>query len=318
MPGDAFQRSQARVKTSIIILEKREPNETQEQGPIFKYACRFIGVDDPKRQRTLPVDVVNRRMAKEEVEFVAALYRKFINGEPISNEYVIAAERVGGRLDVKSFQATGLMHATWVNAGLQTETLRNILQPVDPVGNDVIDTSTSEEKVTYLVVGYDGFARSGETILATDHRSSANLYKVHAGQIVLSNINAVHGSICVVPDYLDGLVVTNKFTVFDVSDEYDARIVWALLRSPEIRSELLVKASGAGRTRVKWATIADVCVPIPGLDLAQAIIADLRKAEDEILAAQKLRKDAQARIEAALSLATTAAVASLAAFKPPR
>jgi hypothetical protein len=48
------------------------------------------------------------------------------------------------------------------------------------------------------------------------------------------------------------------------------------------------------------------------------VVKDLRKAEEELRAAQKLRVEAQARIEVALMLATDKAVATLEAFKPPR
>lgn len=318
LPGDAFQRSQARVKTSFIILEKRDPDAEQEQGPVFKYACRFVGIDDPKRQRTLPIDVENRRKAKAEIQTVAALYRSFVAGRPVDTEYIIQADMLGQRMDAKSFEPTGRMHGAWLTGAIQTEVLSAIIIPVEPAAEDKIECSTSSEEVTYLVVGYDGFAREGETIQAADHRSSTTLFRVRAGQIVVSHINAVHGSICVVPEYLDGLVVTNEFTIFEAQPGYDPRVVWALMRSPEIRSEFLVKASGAGRTRVKWKTIAEIRVPLPDPVLAEAVVTDLRKAEDELRAAQQLRKDAQARIEAALMLASEKAVATLEAFKPPR
>ena len=318
LPGDAFQRSQARVKTSFVILEKRDPGLEQEQGPVFKYACRFVGVDDPKRQRTLPIDVENRRKAKAEIQEVATLYRSFVAGRPVNGEHIIQVEMLGKRMDAKSFEPTGRMHKAWSTKLIHTEVLSSLISPIDPIGEDRIECSTSSEEVTYLVVGYDGFAREGEAIQAADHRSSTNLFRVHTGQIVVSHINAVHGSICVVPDYLDGLVVTNEFTIFEAQEGYDSRVVWALMRSPEIRSEFLVKASGAGRTRVKWNTIASIRVPLPDPALANAVVTDLRKAEDELRAAQQLRKDAQARIEAALMLATEKAVATLEAFKPPR
>lgn len=318
LPGDAFQRSQARVKTSFIVLEKRDPDSNQEQGPVFRYACRFVGVDDPKRQRTLPIDVENRRKAQEEIQQAASLYRAFASGQPIATDFLVPPERLIDRFDAKSFEPTGRMHDTWTDSRIETEALRNVIEPIDPDGEDRIETATSEEEITYLVVGYDGFAREGETIQASDHRSSANLYRVHADQIVVSHINAVHGSICVVPEYLNGLVVTNEFTIFRAKPGYDPRVVWALMRSPEIRSELLVRASGAGRTRVKWRTIADVRVPLPDSILAETVVADLRQAEAELLAAHKLRRNAQARIEDILMLASERAVATLEAFKPPR
>ncbi len=148
LPGDAFQRSQARVKTSFIILEKRQREAEQEQGPVFKYACRFVGVDDPKRQRTLPIDIENRRKAKAEIQEVSALYRAFVTGKSIGPEHIIAADRLGKRLDVKSFEATGRMHGAWADKSIQTALLRDIITPVEPSGDDRIETAISGEEVT--------------------------------------------------------------------------------------------------------------------------------------------------------------------------
>lgn len=58
LPGDAFQRSQARVKSSILVL-RRKSGENDEQGSVFMYYCTAVGVDDSPRQRSLPVDEEN-------------------------------------------------------------------------------------------------------------------------------------------------------------------------------------------------------------------------------------------------------------------
>ena len=316
LPGDAFQRSQARVKTSFLILEKRDPERTQDQGPIFRYACRFVGIDDPKRQRTLPIDIENRHQARREIQHVAQLYRDFVAGRHVPPENVVEAERLTDRLDAKTFEPTGRMYADWSSRGINTAPISELMRPVEPEPAGEEDSEDQDGEATYLVVGYDGFAREGETIQVPDRRP--NLFRVRKDQIAVSHINAVNGSICVVPDYLDGLMVTSEFTAFEAINGYDPRIVWALLRSPEIRSEFLVRASGAGRTRVKWDTIANVRVPLPDPALAGAVVDDLRRAEAELRAAYELRRSAQARVESTLMLATDRAIATLQAFKPPR
>ncbi len=263
---------------------------------MFKYACRYVGIDDPKRQRTLPIDAVNRGKAQEEIQTVANLYNNFIECRAVDDTYLIPASALDDRLDAKSYEPTGRMLPQWTRDGIQTELLRNIMEPVVPTVEDRIDASSPDEEVTYLVVGYDGFAREGETILLGEQKSVPNLIRVHSDQIVISHINAVNGSICVVPEELDGMVVTTEFTAFRTRDGYDPRVVWALLRSPEIRSEFLIRASGAGRTRVKWATIADIRVPIPSIELATAVVTDLLQAEESLRAAQLLRQEVQSRI----------------------
>jgi type I restriction enzyme M protein len=82
LPGDAFQRSNARVKTSYLIAEKRDSEKgAQAQPPVFMYPCRYVGIDDPKRQRPRPGDVEARRAAEEEVERVAEAYGHFLAGD---------------------------------------------------------------------------------------------------------------------------------------------------------------------------------------------------------------------------------------------
>jgi len=52
LPGDAFQRSEARAKTSFIVFEKRGPGRGMDDAPsIFMYPCRHVEIDDPKRRR---------------------------------------------------------------------------------------------------------------------------------------------------------------------------------------------------------------------------------------------------------------------------
>ncbi|MBP0656834.1 hypothetical protein J8J20_23455, partial [Mycobacterium tuberculosis] len=81
--------------------------------------------------------------------------------------------------------------------------------------------------------------------MASDHKGS-RLYPVKANQIVISHINAVHGSIGFVSDELAGCVITSEYTALDAKGILHPKVICAILRSPEIRSELLVRASGVG------------------------------------------------------------------------
>ena len=77
LPGDAFQRSEARVKTSFIVLEKRraeDSSDTVGDPAIFMYPCRHVGIDDPKRRRWRPGDEELRQQAIAEVESVVLGY----------------------------------------------------------------------------------------------------------------------------------------------------------------------------------------------------------------------------------------------------
>src|SRR5439155_306322 len=80
LPGDAFQRSQARVKTSLLVLEKRVSAD-QSQPSVFMYYCTAVGIDDPPRQRILPIDEENRRKAEHEIKEASVLFEAFHNGQ---------------------------------------------------------------------------------------------------------------------------------------------------------------------------------------------------------------------------------------------
>lgn len=271
LPGDAFQRSQARVKTSLVVLEKRK-SEDQEQTPVFMYACRFVGIDDPKRQRVLPIDRKNREAANKEIAEASKLFKAFLAGDANACAgYIVPADKVQDRLDVKScFAKTGRMISTWSKKGISTTTIGDLLDEHTFSEDETIIPEDSTEEVTYLVVGYDGVARQGETVMASDHKGS-RLYPVKANQIVISHINAVHGSIGFVSDELAGCVITSEYTALDAKGILHPKVICAILRSPEIRSELLVRASGVGRTRIDWAVMRDIVVPKPAAVMAKEL-----------------------------------------------
>jgi type I restriction enzyme M protein len=327
LPGDAFQRSQARVKTSLIVFEKRESEEEeqeqtpvlQEQTPVFMYACRYVGIDDPKRQRVLPIDRKNREAANKEIAEVAKLFRAFLAGDSAAcARYVVQADKVMDRLDVKScFAKTGRMIPTWSKKGIATTTISDLLDEHVFSEDDTIIPEDSSEEVTYLVVGYDGVARQGETLMASDYKGS-RLFRVKANQIVVSHINAVHGSIGFVSKELNGCVITSEYTALDSKGVLHPKVICALLRSPEIRSELLVKASGVGRTRIEWSVMKDIVVPKPAAAMAKDLVNKMEAAEEMMRKAASLQAGVRSKLESTFELATEEAIATLQRFKPPK
>jgi type I restriction enzyme M protein len=322
LPGDAFQRSQARVKTSLIVLEKRESEdegEEQEQTPVFMYGCRYVGIDDPKRQRVLPIDRKNRVAANKEISEVAKLFRAFMASDSSACAgYVVQADKVMNRLDVKScFAKTGRMVPTWKKKGIVTTTIGDLLDEHVFSEDDTIIPEDSSEEITYLVVGYDGVARQGESLMASDHKGS-RLFRVKANQIVVSHSNAVHGSIGFVSDELDGCVITSEYTALDSKGVLHPKVICALLRSPEIRSELLVKASGVGRTRIEWSVMKDIIVPKPAAAMAKDLVDKMEAAEEMMRKAASLQVDVRSKLESTFELATEEAIATLQRFKPPK
>lgn len=314
LPGDAFQRSNARVKTSYLVAERRARLD-QEQGPVFMYPCRYVGLDDPKRQRARAGDAALRRAAEEEIRQVWAAYEAFLSGSDISHS--VAPDRIEKRLDVKNcLVAPGRRIADWKAQGMRIVPLAELVKPRRYEDEEVV-RKDHPEAVRVLVVRYEGSADASDEIYPADG-SYAKLYPVRAGDVVISNIAASHGSIAVVPEELDGSVVSSEYTVLEPLAGVDPNVVQLVLRSPEVRSEILLSASGANRTRTRWSSLKGIMVPYPDKEIVEAVNAFTSQAEEAARVAEEARNAARLTVESALLLTSDEADTILAAFKPPK
>ncbi|WP_196588386.1 N-6 DNA methylase [Aliivibrio fischeri] len=332
MPGDAFQRSKARVKTSLIILEKSDSGKAG-QADVFMYPCKYIGIDDPNRERTLPEDYVVKEKAQEEIEEVYNLYSDFLKGK-CPKDYIVNPSRITERLDVKScMMIPGFSTDEWNKKGFNTQKLDDLLTLRQFDELDTVNTSSDFEtildqnnwissidgrpSVTYLRVTYTGFCESGERIFI-DQTQYPRLFRVRTGDIVVSNIAASHGSICIIPPEFDNYVVTNEYTVMKPKEGIDPKVLWMLMRSPEARADMLFLATGISRSRVTWDVIKNVTIPFPnGLD-SKELASYIYEAEELEIKALKLREQAKKSLYSKYALSSGYTLGLLEAFKPPK
>ncbi len=315
LPGDAFQRSNARVKTSYLLLEKRNLDLTQDQPPAFMYPCQFVGIDDSKRQRARPGDTEARKTADTEIETVINEYNKFLNGE--NAKYSVNPKKIEDRLDVKNcLMSSGRKVDKWRKRGFRVLPLSEILDERIYQEDEII-TKAQTDLIQVAVVRYNGVAEAGEEI-SPDEGSYDKLYPVYAGDILISNIAATYGSIAVVPPELEGSVVSNEYTILTVRDEFDPDTIQLILRSPEILSDILLSSSGANRSRVKWDEIKKIQIPYPDPNLVKQVQKDVTEAirakKQSIVSAESARD----KIEENLLLTSDLANTILTAFKPPK
>lgn len=316
MPGDAFQRSKARVKTSFIILEKRV-NDTQDQPPVFMYACKYVGNDDPARARTLPIDAVIREKAKNEITEVCDMYASFLAGQGDPN-HIVSPDKIQDRLDVKNCWLTkGRSVEKWRAEGLNIHAINEVLSLKQYDENNTIITKGNDEIVRQLIVRYNGDVDEGDEITAADTQYS-KLYVVNTGDLVMSNIAASYGSIAVVPEELDGCVVSNEYTVLTTREPYNAKVIKCILRSPEIRSEILLASTGSNRTRIQWENFRQISITYPDADTEQEMLEAINEAERLAKELEEIRGRAATIVEVKYSLAEDAAIDILQAFKPPK
>ena len=91
-----------------------------------------------------------------------------------------------------------------------------------------------------------------------------------------------------------------------------------MLRSPEIRAEMMLRSTGANRSRVRWEDIQDIQLPYPDTETASSF---LRHVEDaEAARAKAQHEEAAAAEELASKMLPNEERANLIldAFKPPK
>jgi restriction endonuclease S subunit len=174
-----------------------------------------------------------------------------------------------------------------------------------------------DEPVRVMVVRYNGAADEAEEVVPKE-TSYGQLYPVEAGDIVISNIAATYGSVAIVPAELDGSVVSSEYTVLQARAPYDPKVLQLILRSPEVRSDILLSASGANRTRTRWDLIENIEIPYPSDAEATLIRAKVDEADEALRRAIQARLDAQQLAVSKLDLTSSTAETILEAFRPPK
>ena len=78
----------------------------------------------------------------------------------------------------------------------------------------------------------------------------SNMYKVTKGDFILSGIDARNGAFGIIPDELDGAIVTNDFWYFDIDESIIKREYFLWLTSTPVFLDACQKAS-KGAKKIK-------------------------------------------------------------------
>ena len=225
----------------------------------------------------------------------------------------MSAERVANRLDVKHC----LIKHDWRGSDTPIR-LSDVASLKQFDASNTINCVLYEGYVELFTVKYDGTAKADRIIFPRTETEYSQLYRVSQGDIVISNIAATYGSVAIVPPHLDGLVVSKEYTVLLAKPGYDARVIWAVLRSPEIRAELLLRTTGANRTRIRWSDIKDIAFPYPDQKAVERFVKHIEDAEAARAKALHEQETATSELNDILSLDHDHARLILDAFKPPK
>ncbi|ABA03535.1 restriction endonuclease S subunit [Nitrobacter winogradskyi Nb-255] len=146
-------------------------------------------------------------------------------------------------------------------------------------------------------------------------------YQAKSGQFIISRIDARHGASGLIPDELDGAVVTNDFPLFDVAeDRLDAAFLGWMSKTASF-VELCKRASEGTTNRVRLSEdrFKALSIPLPPLDEQRRIVARIEELAAKVKEARGLRAAAIEEVEAhwpaILRLAFDGKLVSLVPFK---
>src|ERR1017187_6692653 len=170
LPGDAFRRAAARVKTSVIVL--RLKSEGEEQPDVYMERAVRLGIE-PKVAKRIGLrreDLEDKKCI--EMDRIVNGFKLFRSGD--ASVAAVSSGRLNDRLDVKyCIGDTGRKSGIWKKQGVDPLPLKRVLSPA--TGRKV---SVSDEDVyQFLRVNYDGEVLDGELISGSDC-SYRTLYQV--------------------------------------------------------------------------------------------------------------------------------------------
>lgn len=269
LPGDTFRRSGSRVKTSVLLLEKKHSGE-DAQPTCFAFFSEFLGIDD-LTPRASEEDIREaHEKASQETDQIAAGYKAYLRGESGAG-MVLQPAQIADRLDLKSPSIDpmyGRLVEKWQREGVGLRPLKDCVQPVE----DTIRPSVEPERVfTLIKVSYDGQCKKDKEKKGKAIKP-ATMYRVATGQIVFSVIRATDGSIGIVPPEFDNALVSDtSYRVFTCDNPEDAAYLWAVLRSFELRADMQSPSTGTSRYSTPWPEVGEVLVPWPDGNIRRAI-----------------------------------------------
>ncbi len=254
--GDAFRMAGSRVKTSILYLERKE-DLSEKQPAVFMYASLYLGVDNlPVSRRASEVREA-RSLAEKETEAICEGFRKYENGEVGS--WLVGPGRVEDRLDVKyCMPQQGRFIERWRKKGYDVARVCELAQPAKRAFDPRKRPCT---EFALLQVSYAGQVEIQERIAGREIQGT-NMKRVKAGDLVVSRYNALHGAVGVVPEEYEGAIASGSFLVLECKRKADLPYLWSILRTTEIRADILSAAVGLGRQTINWEDLKQVQIPL--------------------------------------------------------
>jgi len=281
LPGDAFRMANARVKTAMIYLEKKK-TLTDKQPAAFMYSAIFCGIDDMPIT-TAPSKVQEaRENANLEIKKIVDDFKKYRKGQ--TGQWLVMPDRLTDRLDVKyCMPQFGRFIPLWKKKGYEIKKLEDICIPREEIIKP--KTDFPNEKFRILTITYEGRCKAEEVRFGRDINYN-NMKIARTGDIVFSEYNAFHGAIGYITEEFDGALASGSYTIVRCINMNDSLYLCSILRSTEIRTDMLTSAVGMGRQTVDWNNIKNINIPLLSkekrMNIAKKILDAWQKEKESI------------------------------------
>lgn len=167
-----------------------------------------------------------------------------------------------------------------------------------------LDAVAVDPSASYGMVGVLSYGRGlfmKPTVGGAD-TSYKTFYRLHPGQIVLSQLFGWEGGIATVTDDYDGRYVSSQFPTFRPKPKLNEGFARWLMRNPRLWDQLRSSAKGMGdrRRTLSPDIFFAATTPLPSLMEQQRLAAHLDAIESGLTRAQRLRAEQEQQLQAAL------------------
>lgn len=164
-------------------------------------------------------------------------------------------------------------------AVLPRQAIRGVLGTLDwnRRAGDHLTFDPSELRVAadtaYRAMGVFGHARG---VIDRGHFMGADtkystMYAAEAGQVIFSRLKAFEGAVAVVPDEMEGALVSKEFPLFTPHPQVDVDFLDAVISAPRFVDSMASKSTGIGARRERLSTEQFLTLPFPVTTVAQQV-----------------------------------------------
>lgn len=209
--------------------------------------------------------------------------------DPLSALHVDIAREYINKLGKKSLDGKFLKLFTILKDTKQfpSERLINLLTPKSnkvSLKDDIL-----YKQVTIKLYGKGVLLR--QEILGEDIKTEGQ-YLVNTGDFIMSKIDARNGAFGIVPDFLEGAIVTSSFPYFEIrKDKVNPKYIEAMVTQKRFYDQINDMVSGAtGRRSVENDDFLSLQIPLPPLEVQNEIVEKIEKQRQIIEGAEKIEE----------------------------